>query len=163
MSMIDDLERQRGLFVRAPCGCEFALSQVSLFDATKPLPSEAVEELERRKQEVVEARFELADRQKRIEGAKVIAAAVNIGKVVEKIAPSLPGFPVRSDECRSLFEPIDYVVFHGLSKGEVEALEFVDVKSGRGRLNRSQKEIRAAVEAGRVSLFVAPASDEEVA
>lgn len=161
--MIDDLEKQKGLFVRVPCGCEFAISRARLFDATKPLPPDALEELQRRRNEVAEAKAELADRKNRVRAAKVTARAVNIGKVVEKIAPSLAGFPVRSDECRSLFEPIDYVVFRGLSSGKIEALEFVEVKSGNARLNVAQKDIRSAVEAGKVHLRVAPASDEEAA
>ncbi len=85
------------------------------------------------------------------------ADSVTIGKVVERIAPSLPGFPLRSEDCRSLFEPIDYIVFRGLrSKGIVDAIEFVEVKSGKARLTPTQSGIRSLIERGKVSLYVAP-------
>ena len=85
---------------------------------------------------------------------KIAAKAANIGKVVEKIAPSLAGFPALTEECRALFEPIDYVVFQGLRKGVVDSLQFVDVKSGNAKLTTRQKEIRDAVEDGKVRLVV---------
>ena len=87
----------------------------------------------------------------------IAAESVGIGKVVEKIAPSLPGFPVNSADCRSLFEPIDYVVFQGLSRfGKVEAIQFVDVKSGGARLNGIQQQVRHAVESGKVRMLIVP-------
>ena len=113
-------------------------------------------------------RQERAEFRQRVEKAKrrseVAAKSVNIGKVVEKIAPSLPGFPVRSSDCRSLFEPIDYLVFRGLSvAGVVEAIDFVDVKSGAARLTQQQRAIRSLVAGDRVSLHVAkaPISEKE--
>ncbi len=87
---------------------------------------------------------------------------MGIGKIVEKIAPSLPGFPVNSADCRSLFEPIDYIVFRGLSTaGHVEAIYFVDVKSGNARLNTTQKQIRQIVESGKVRLLLTVPTDQE--
>ncbi len=50
-----------------------------------------------------------------------------------------------------MFEPIDYLVFSGLSKrNHVEALYFVDVKSGNARLSASQQSIKKTVESGTV-------------
>jgi predicted Holliday junction resolvase-like endonuclease len=75
--------------------------------------------------------------------------------VVEKIAASLPGFPAKCSDYRSIFEPIDYIVFHGLTqKSRVEAVEFVEVKSGGATLTGGQKQIKEAVEKGRISLFL---------
>jgi predicted Holliday junction resolvase-like endonuclease len=88
---------------------------------------------------------------------------VNIGKVVEKIAPSLPGFPALPQECRSLLEPIDYIVFRGLDAGRIEAIEFVEVKSGKATLNPNQKLVKEAVEDGRVELFIAERAQVEAA
>jgi predicted Holliday junction resolvase-like endonuclease len=60
--------------------------------------------------------------------------------IVEKIVPSFPSFAYEAGDCRAMFEPIDYLVFSGLSKrNRVEALYFVDLKSGNARLSGSHK------------------------
>ena len=83
--------------------------------------------------------------------ARRTAEAVNLGKIVEKIVPSFASFSYEPGDCRALFEPIDYLVFSGLAKqNQVEALFFVDVKSGSARLSRAQASIKSAVEAGSV-------------
>lgn len=42
--------------------------------------------------------------------------AVNLGKIIEEVAPALPTFPYLSADCRSLLDPIDYMVFEGLAE-----------------------------------------------
>ncbi len=61
------------------------------------------------------------------------------------------GFGYSPRDCWGLFEPIDYVVFNGLSQHkEVDSLTFLDVKTGGAGLNTHQRQIRAAVQAGKV-------------
>jgi predicted Holliday junction resolvase-like endonuclease len=158
MSFLEDLRRQRRLFIVCPnCEEEFPASHAQFFDATKPLPPHALERLRTMREQLQEQRSEFKKRvEKAWQRSEVAAKSVNIGKVVEKIAPSLRGFPARSEDCRSLFEPIDYLVFRGLAaKGLVEAIDFVDVKSGGARLTGQQSAIRSLVERGRVSLHLA--------
>ncbi len=72
---------------------------------------------------------------------------VNVGKIVEEIAPSLSTFPYKGADCRSLLDPIDYVVFEGLStQNKVTNLHFLDVKTGASKLNDHQKQVKDAVE-----------------
>ena len=76
---------------------------------------------------------------------------MNVGKILERVAPVCDGFGSVPRDCRPLFDPIDYVVFNGLSAhGEVKSITFLDVKTGGGALNRRQRQIRAVVEAGKV-------------
>jgi predicted Holliday junction resolvase-like endonuclease len=83
------------------------------------------------------------------------AESAGVGKVAEKIALSLPGFPVDPADCRALFEPIDYVVFRGLARqGVIDSLLFVDVKTGNRKLEDHQCQIRDLVQAGKVSLNI---------
>jgi len=157
MSVLGHLRRQRGLYARCPhCEEDFRLSDANLFDGTKPLPSSASAYLEATKQGIADERAAFKRRQASAKSRSRIAAeSVNIGKVVERIAPSLPGFPVRPLDCRSLLEPIDYVVFQGLcTGGRVDTVLFVEVKSGRARLSEAQKNIRSLVENGKVSLII---------
>lgn len=164
MSLLRDLHSQRNLFAACPnCGEEFKLIDAELFDATRSiLPARAVERIAALRAGLTQRRAELRSRKARAAAhPRRVAESVNIGKVVEKIAPSLPGFPVRSGDCRTLFEPIDYVVFHGLStNGIVDSLTFVDVKSGRARLTSTQSQVRALVECGKVSLIIAERPEE---
>lgn len=75
------------------------------------------------------------------------AKSVNIGKVLERLAPAFEDFSFERNDCRSLFDPIDYVIFEGLSrKGTVERIIFSDVKTGSARLKSHQREIRDLVE-----------------
>lgn len=155
MTILDQLKRQRGLLARCPnCSSEFPLLEADLFDATEPLLERAADIFARMTANLRDRARDFAHRKKVGPARSELASrVVNIAKVVEKIAPSLPGFPVHPGDCRSLFEPIDYIVFSGLCRrGRVEALYFVDIKSGASRLTRIQSKIKALVERGRVSL-----------
>jgi len=50
-----------------------------------------------------------------------------------------------ASDCRFLAEPIDMVVFHGLSDNKINHITFMDVKTGKAHLNDHQKTIRDAV------------------
>lgn len=86
-------------------------------------------------------------------GAPQKSLEVNVGKVVEKVAPALAGFPYSINDCRFLAEPIDYMVFSGVTaKGKVDEVIFMDIKTGKARLKSSQRIIKNAVDQGRVEL-----------
>lgn len=134
------------------CDDEFPLRDALLFYADGPLPGVARERLELRQAEVSTRAAALRERRRRAhEGAMQRAIDVNVGKILEKVAPVCDGFGCPPRDCRPLFDPIDYVVFGGLSgHGEVKSITFVDVKTGGGSLNQRQRQIKAAVEAGKV-------------
>ena len=162
MNTIEELRRARRVMIICPsCSEHIPASQAAVFDATRKLPDVALEKLralrmELREQQASHVEYVQAARL-RVETA---ARSVNIGKVVEKIAPALPGFPEDPSECRSLYEPIDFLCFRGLRQNLVESISFVDVKSGRARLSQRQREIRTLVEAGQVSLHLGTPSSE---
>ncbi len=96
--------------------------------------------------EILKQRAELKRR------SSTSAESSGVGQIVEMLSPSLPGFPLLPSDCRALFKPIDYVGFKGLStSGEVEALVFIEVKSGRQRLSKQQRQIKSVVEQGGVA------------
>jgi predicted Holliday junction resolvase-like endonuclease len=163
MSLLDDLKRSRQLFAACPnCAEEFPLAKANLFDATKPFPPKALAHLTAEKQALRDDRADLKRQELQAAKKPAIGATSSItGKVLEKIAPSLPGFPVSPGDCRALFEPIDYVVFKGLSaKGKVDCLIFVDVKSGDASLGKLQKQIRHLVASNKVKLKITPRAKE---
>ncbi len=108
---------------------------------------------QQRLDEIEERQGELQDRRKTIsQTSEVGAKAVNIGFLLERLAPSMRGFPFSRNDCRSLFEPIDYLIFDGLTRnGSVDKIVFVDIKTGDATLKANQREIRNLVERKRVS------------
>jgi predicted Holliday junction resolvase-like endonuclease len=78
--------------------------------------------------------------------SEVGAKAVNIGFILERLAPSMKTFRFEHNDCRSLFDPIDYLIFEGLTlKQKVDRILFVDIKTGGARLKSTQKEIKELV------------------
>lgn len=77
--------------------------------------------------------------------------AVIGGQFSEQLAPYLPDFPYNPNEVRFIGKPIDLIVFKGMDEKNISEIKFVEVKSGNSKLSASEKKLKEAVEAGRVS------------
>jgi predicted Holliday junction resolvase-like endonuclease len=155
--LIPKLKRDRHLYGTCPhCGDEFRLGSAHLFSLKGDFPEQALARISAMKADLKEQREVLRDMKHRMTTrSQVTAESVNLGKILEKIAPSFNGFHFATRDCRSLLEPVDYLIFSGLhQKGEVESVTFLDVKSGSARLTKSQKAIAGLVERGRVEVDV---------
>ncbi|MEM3361917.1 MAG: Holliday junction resolvase-like protein [Candidatus Anstonellaceae archaeon] len=75
------------------------------------------------------------------------------GQILEQFAPYLKGFPFLASEAKFIGKPIDFIVFEGLESGEVEKIIFVEVKSGRSYLTKTQKSIKKTVLDKKVEWF----------
>lgn len=74
------------------------------------------------------------------------------GKVGEQFAPFIKGFDHQPSDCRFIGDPIDYIIFDGMSEGEIEKVVLADVKTGpKSHLNSRQEEIKELVEKGEVN------------
>jgi predicted Holliday junction resolvase-like endonuclease len=152
-------ELQRDTRFKATCpACmrNFRLCDAVLFGLGDHPPKTALSALQAMRERIKDRRRELAsNRDLMTKTAQRTAEAVNLGKIVEKIVPSFASFSYEPGDCRALFEPLDYLVFSGLStQSRVEALYFVDVKSGNARLSGSQQSIKKAVENGMVQFGI---------
>jgi predicted Holliday junction resolvase-like endonuclease len=87
-------------------------------------------------------------------GAEQKSIEVGIGKNIEKVVPALSDFKMPLCDCRPLFDPIDIIVFDGVTKMKVESIKFMEIKTGAARLNDHQKSIRDAVQDGKVDFKV---------
>lgn len=147
--------RESNLYAECPCGGEFKLSRSILFDGTKPFPEKALEIQKRLKEELKEREDKLKKRRKlATKKAQITTKAVNIGKILEKVLPTMKDFKWTVPDSKFLGDPIDLIVFNGLSVNKVKSINFIEVKSGKARLNRHQKAIRDAIEAQKVSYKV---------
>ncbi len=74
--------------------------------------------------------------------------AVTAGKIYEQLVPFLPGFEFNPKDARFLGTPVDFVVFDGLSEGDVRRIVFVEVKTGQSQLTTRERRVRDTVKAG---------------
>ena len=79
--------------------------------------------------------------------------AVTAGKVYEQLVPYLPDFPFNPKDVRFLGSPVDFVVFDGLSDGQVARIVFVEVKTGEAQLSGRERRVRDAVHEARVEWY----------
>lgn len=77
--------------------------------------------------------------------------AVLTGSFSEQLAPFLPDFKYSPTEVRFLGKPIDFLVFKGLDKKELEEVIFVEVKSGKSQLSTIERKLRDVIKAKKIS------------
>jgi predicted Holliday junction resolvase-like endonuclease len=139
-------------FVVCPC-CEklIRLRDCYLF-ADDDFPPKVREWIDRKSEELKQLKAELKEERRSMpEVSRIVSCAVNSGKILERLAPALLGFPFERNDCRSIFDPIDYVIFEGLScRGLVDDIVFADIKTGESRLTPRQREIAERVTSGHV-------------
>jgi len=93
-------------------------------------------------EDLAEARRDAARRSRAVRG----------GRAAEQLAPIHDQFESRFDpaDARFLGAPVDFVVFDGLAGGRLEAVVLVEIKTGGGRLNANERQVREAIAEGRV-------------
>ena len=78
------------------------------------------------------------------------SGAVQWGKTIEHFVPFMTDFPVPVEDCTFLGMPIDYVAFTDTRSKTRCAVHIIEVKSGSSFLMSKQKNIKKAIEEGRV-------------
>ena len=77
--------------------------------------------------------------------------AVLSGQMLEQVAPFLPDFPCNPADVRFVGKPIDFVAFPGaVDNKPISEVLFIEVKSGTSALSEREKEIKNAIQKGRV-------------
>lgn len=145
--IIETLSANR-FYGECPCCNEtILLSKANLFysdefnEKAKETRELCQNELDEQKQELKALKQSISNK------SEIGARAVNIGFILERMFPSLAEFPYCCGDCRSLFDPIDYLVFEGLAtKGKVERLLWIEIKTGGARLNQHERQIKSLVE-----------------
>ncbi len=72
------------------------------------------------------------------------------GKVMEQFGAVFPEFPFDPRDARFLGGPVDFVVFDGLSDGELMQVVFVEIKTAQSKLSPRERQLQAVVESGNV-------------
>jgi predicted Holliday junction resolvase-like endonuclease len=168
--VLEEFQAIPGLKLECPsCSKKFPFDAAIIFDSREGMPDEALSifaymkaHITDQKMFITEKETEIVRRRKELDEelrdappiTRTKTAGINFGQMVENIVPAFKSFPYKPKDCRQLFDPIDYLIFHGLSDGKVESITFADVKTGTSRLNAHQKAIKKSVEDGRVSFSV---------
>ncbi|MEK6899231.1 MAG: Holliday junction resolvase-like protein [Nanoarchaeota archaeon] len=76
--------------------------------------------------------------------------AVLGGQFSEQLAPYLPDFDYLPTECRFIGKPIDFIVFKGMDEKKIDEVVFVEVKSGKAKLNEHERNLKETIEKKRV-------------
>lgn len=88
--------------------------------------------------------------------------ATHKGKITEHLAALFLNDIFDPRDIRFIGSPIDLVVFHGLAAGYIEAIHFIEVKSGRSaKLAPREELVRGAALAGRVAYNIVHFADDD--
>ena len=133
------------------CGTPFKLKDTMLFPIDEFTPK-AMEKMNEIKEALKDRKLSLqqltAKKKQRI---ATTTKSVNMGFILERLAPVLEQFRFNKNDCRSLFDPIDYVIFDGLHKnGKVQKIFFIDI-SGTGVIRLRQTDQVALPESLRLA------------
>jgi len=72
--------------------------------------------------------------------------AVLGGQFSEQLAPYLPDFPYSPSEVRFIGKPIDFLVFKGADGKNIDEVIFVEVKSGKSKINSHERNLKNAID-----------------
>ena len=84
--------------------------------------------------------------------------SVLTGQILEQVAPYLPNFPCNPEDAKFLGRPVDFIGFVTskadenlpLEERRIKEIVFIEVKSGKSVLTKREKEVKNAIESGRV-------------
>ncbi len=76
--------------------------------------------------------------------------AVLSGQFSEQLAPYLPDFNFKPTEVRFLGKPVDFIAFKGLDEKNVEEVVFVEVKSGKSQMSKTERSLKEAIKKKKV-------------
>jgi predicted Holliday junction resolvase-like endonuclease len=108
-------------------------------------------EIKRLEDLIAEKKLELIEEIKKArKDSKFRSSAVNWGKSIEHFVPFMTKFPLPPEDVVFLGMPIDYVGFTDTESAKKCKVHFVEVKSGVSFLSTKQKNIKKAIEEGRV-------------
>jgi|GEM_PF-338451 predicted Holliday junction resolvase-like endonuclease len=70
------------------------------------------------------------------------------GHMTEQLAPYLPDFTFNPKDARFIGSPLDFIIFDGLSEGELKRIIIVEVKTGNSQMNERERQVKNVIKAG---------------
>ena len=161
-SILEQLQKSN-LIAQCPnCQGEFQLSKTILFDGTKQFPPKAEKKKLTLTEGLDEQNQEIKDRLDALKKLKISvdktsearASSTGLGKVMQNVLPYYKDFDsqVSLADCRFIAAQLDIIVFEGASNNDIKNITFMDAKTGAAKLDKNQRQIRDAVNDGKVRL-----------
>ena len=160
MNIIVELQKPNLIAECPNCHDEFQLSKTILFDGTKQFPPKAEKKKLTLTEELDEQTQEIKDRLDALKKFKISvdktsearALSTGLGKVMQNVLPYYKDFDsqVSLADCRFIAAQLDIIVFDGASNNDIKNITFMDAKTGAAKLEKSQRQIRDAVNDGKV-------------
>ena len=131
------------------CGELFRLSEVDIFTKTPP-PRTVFDALNVRRK-----RLEAAEKSFEAKKGQIKQRATEIGQAkarrqLRKVSPYLYDRAVNANDVKLIFDPVEYLVFRGLTDDRCTRLEFVDHPAETHAREKAQRSIDRAIQAGNV-------------
>jgi predicted Holliday junction resolvase-like endonuclease len=76
--------------------------------------------------------------------------AVLGGQFSEQLSPYLPDFNYSPTECKFIGKPIDFICFKGMDEKNISKVIFIEVKSGKSKVNFQERNLKEAIKNKRV-------------
>lgn len=73
------------------------------------------------------------------------SVSITTGKVTEHFIPHLPDFKYNPRDARFIGSPVDFIVFNGMTDGNVENIVFIEVKTGDSSLTTRERKVRDCI------------------
>ena len=160
--LLSKLQKSKLIATCPNCQGEFLLSKTILFDGTKQFPPKAEEKKLTLTEELNEQNQEIKDRLDALKKLKISvdktsearAISTGLGKVMQNVLPYYKDFDsqVSLADCRFIAAQLDIIVFDGASNNHIKNITFMDAKTGAAKLEKNQRQIRDAVNDGKVRL-----------
>jgi predicted Holliday junction resolvase-like endonuclease len=128
------------LFCTLRCVMEWCLDEMTAADRTASVRASVGT--------VLEAVREVDNERRRTRARENTAQRSAVaGKVFQLLAPHMADFPYNPLDCVPLSGPIDWLVYDGLTAGQVERLVFLENKLGGSQLSGRQRQVKRILDA----------------
>ena len=136
------------------CGTTMDLAKATLFPKQE-LPPEAADLLRHKESGLKEQlQFVRQTNEEIMKRQEFGARSINRGLILERMLPLLKGFRFDKNDCRSVFDPIDYIIFDGLNgTGKVKKIYFAEVKTGNAKVSPRQSIIAKRISEKKVTFI----------
>ena len=155
-SLVDYLKKQSQIFCQCPiCREIFRLSE-SRITWGKIAKKDLLDKIREQKAGFDESLLKLQgeyEEQFTAQRADAVkrSRSSSLGKMLEHISPYFPSFKHNPRDARFIGDPIDYVLFKGVYEDRtVDEIILAEIKSGKSRLNTTERSVKKAIENGKV-------------
>jgi predicted Holliday junction resolvase-like endonuclease len=131
------------------CGEPFRLSDVDLYTKTPPphTPFDTIAAQEARLDQQVQ---KFGEQEREIRQAATRRGQQKAARQLRKLSPYLYDRAANANDVKVIFDPVEYLVFHGLTKKRCTLIELVDHPAETSQREQAQQSIESAIKAGNI-------------